>query len=83
MEWQAGYACGAYLMPRSVLTQSVSQFRRQRDVFDDIHPDSVQGTRLVELVSREFGVSKEAARVRLLKVKALTAMPSPSILDPQ
>jgi hypothetical protein len=83
MEWQAGYACGAYLMPRSVLVQAVTQFRRQRETIDDIRPDSSHGIHLIELISTRFCVSRDAARVRLLKMKVLTTTPSPSILDPR
>jgi hypothetical protein len=62
MEWQAAYAGGAILMPRAVLEGIVRDFRAA-------HPD-LEGPLLREVQTR-FGVSAEAARVRLLQTGLL------------
>lgn len=79
MEWQAGYACGAFLMPVSYLRQVVEDHKRKHELLGDIVPESAAGTGLIALVSERFCVSKDAARIRLLKTKALSSTFSPSI----
>jgi Zn-dependent peptidase ImmA (M78 family) len=65
MEWQAGYACGAFLMPLSALELAV------RTVLNGAgrHGPVAQGTPLardlIAAVRDGFEVSAEAARVRL------------------
>jgi hypothetical protein len=81
MEWQAGYACGAFLMPRSVVTQVVVGFRREHDLLSDIEASTEIGVRLISRVTEQFGVSADAARVRLLKLNVLTASLHTSIFD--
>ena len=61
MEWQAGYACGAFLMPYSALHELVSSLRRGRS--DVISSTFVPA--LVEATRERFRVSEEAAQVRL------------------
>lgn len=68
MEWQAGYACGAILMPVSALIATVQAFRAENDLeYSNLAVGSDAGQELVERVATEFQTSKDAARVRLLK----------------
>lgn len=68
MEWQAGYACGAVLMPSSVLLQTVKRFREERKIpYANLTLASDHGQQLITLVTSTFQTSRDAARVRLLK----------------
>jgi hypothetical protein len=64
MEWQASYAGGALLMPRTWLHQTVIAYFRGRQV-RPLPPDSRQAHDLQQLVSEAYEVSADAARVRL------------------
>jgi len=69
MEWQAGYVCGAILMPRSrVLAIAKAHLSRIGRPLDQSSP---HGAILIQQVIEEFRVSADAARVRLLKLKVL------------
>jgi len=63
LEWQAGYACGAILMPRSNLLEAVRQAVGQSPfaLGERMQPPP----QLVIQIARDFQVSEEAARVRL------------------
>lgn len=77
MEWQAGYACGAILMPADALQETVQAFRTKKGLsFGYLTVMSNDGQQLIELVTSAFQTSKDAARVRLLKKGALTDMTS-------
>lgn len=68
MEWQAGFACGAYLMPITLLKRSVKDFAKKYDALPPrISVQSKQGQDLIEQVASDYSVSKDAARVRLLQ----------------
>jgi hypothetical protein len=68
MEWQAGYACGAILMPSSALVESVKRFRDENKLpYANLAPSSEHGQHLIALVASTFQTSRDAARVRLLK----------------
>ncbi len=73
MEWQAGYICGALLMPISLLQCTVGAFQQEHDLFGPVAIGSVQAVALIELVRTTFRVSAEAARVRLLKLEFLAS----------
>jgi hypothetical protein len=73
MEWQAGYVCGALLMPLSLLQRAVGAFQQQHEIFGPVAVGSPQAVALVELVRKTFRVSAEAARVRLLKLECLAS----------
>ena len=62
MEWQADYAMGALLMPRSALADAIAGLGG-----DPIPPraGSARGRATISAVGRGFGVSRMAARVRL------------------
>jgi hypothetical protein len=72
MEWQAGYACGAFLMPASavhaVARAALSPIARP------VSPEDA--SLLVSVVVAEFAVSAEAARVRLEQLGYLREGPS-------
>lgn len=65
IEWQAGYACSAILMPASLLKQKAKTFAADRGL--EIGPP-IRGLPvfdLINLVKTDFQVSEAAARVRL------------------
>lgn len=76
MEWQAGYACGAFLMPALALRSLVREFGRQNKLLAEIVDDSPQAMELIDCVAQRFDVSPDAARIRLLKTHHLVAAPS-------
>ena len=71
MEWQAGYVCGALLMPLSLLRRTVSAFQQEHDIFGPVAAGSPRATALVNRVRTTFRVSADAARVRLSKLDYL------------
>lgn len=74
MEWQAGYVCGAMLIPMTQLVECVQQFRKQRKLeHATISEHSTSGTDLIEVISSSFQTSRDAARVRLLQRKFLSS----------
>lgn len=76
MEWQAGFACGALLMPQTELVRVVKAFRTAEDLqYADIGVSSDPGKRLIQRVMDEFQVSQDAARVRLEQRKAIVRNP--------
>jgi len=77
MEWQAGFACGALLMPANELRRVVTEFRQTENlVYRDIGVKSDAGLTLIERVTGNFQVSGDAARVRLEQCKILTRDPA-------
>jgi len=75
MEWQAGYVCGAILMPASALVAAVQRFRDENDLrYCNISLNSDVGAKLITSVSAAFQTSQDAARVRLLKKGILVNM---------
>lgn len=73
MEWQAGYVCGALLMPRKALAGVVDGYLTDRGIDGVVPVASAHGRWLVARVARGFEVSREAARVRLVKLDYLGA----------
>ena len=68
MEWQAGYACGAILIPIGALIDTVQAFRAENDLeYKNLAVGTDAGQKLVARIATEFQTSKDAARVRLLK----------------
>lgn len=74
MEWQAGYVCGALLMPVTSFTQVVMAFR-QRYNLHSIHVHSPQASKLQAVIAEQFDVSEDAARVRLMQLNYMTSQP--------
>jgi hypothetical protein len=73
MEWQAGYVCGALLMPISPLRGAIRVFQEEHNLFGPMASSSAEAAALIQLVRTTFRVSAEAARVRLLKLNILAA----------
>jgi Zn-dependent peptidase ImmA (M78 family) len=68
MEWQAGYACGAILMPVAALLETVKRFREDKKLpYANLAAGSEHGQQLITMVTSTFQTSRDAARVRLLK----------------
>lgn len=68
MEWQAGYACGALLMPTTPLRDEIRAFANAHDLPPGkVATDSSLGTALIARIAVAFQVSRDAARVRLLQ----------------
>jgi Zn-dependent peptidase ImmA (M78 family) len=65
MEWQAGYACGAILMPATHIRQLADDYRRKAELHGPVPPQSQHGRTMIESVMTRFQVSRDAARVRL------------------
>lgn len=66
MEWQAGFACGAFLMPSTGLLEAIRGFLTGRSLgATTFTVVSTEGQALVDAVATRFEVSREAARVRL------------------
>jgi Zn-dependent peptidase ImmA (M78 family) len=68
MEWQAGYASGAFLMPITPLTDIIRSFYPSIQALSVASPSSPAGGKLISLVKEKFQVSEDAARVRLIKL---------------
>ena len=76
MEWQAGFACGALLMPQTELSRAVKAFRDAEQMpYADIGVKTESGKRLISKVMDVFQVSEDAARVRLEQRKAIVRNP--------
>ncbi|MEN4012383.1 MAG: ImmA/IrrE family metallo-endopeptidase [Bellilinea sp.] len=75
MEWQAGYASGAFLMPYTPMNDIFHAFCSSKNVRAIVHPSSSIGIDLIRIIQKEFQVSEDAARVRLLKLNFLTDNP--------
>jgi IrrE N-terminal-like domain len=73
MEWQAGYVCGALLMPITRLRRVVSGYQETRGLFGPVMAGSEHGVGLINTVRTEFQVSADAARVRLAQLSHLQA----------
>lgn len=74
MEWQAGYVCGAMLIPLTALVRCVQRFRSDhRAEHALISEESTLGAGLIQTVAQTFQTSRDAARVRLLQKKFLTS----------
>ena len=68
MEWQAGYVCGALLMPVSHVRRLVGAYRKSHGLFGAISHASQHGRALIAEMQGAFQVSADAARVRLFKL---------------
>ena len=77
LEWQAGYASGAYLMPVTYIKKIVQQVSEQFAIYGPIPITSEAGTATIEQIKTDFQVSSAAARVRLLQLKLISNRPMP------
>lgn len=82
MEWQAGYVCGALLMPATALVETVRAFREEESaLYGPLVLNSDRGVRLIDRVASAFQTSRDAARVRLLKKGILLEMGGGPVKD--
>jgi uncharacterized protein DUF955 len=65
MEWQAGYACGAMLMPRTHVRNVMAEIQKARNIYGAVSPSTENGSALIKGVIDQFSVSRDAATVRL------------------
>lgn len=72
MEWQAGYASGAILMPYTAIKNLVNNYYSDNNLMVVSRIKSPEGSRLLKKVKDFFQVSEDAARVRLTKLSFLT-----------
>ncbi|MBF0179954.1 MAG: ImmA/IrrE family metallo-endopeptidase [Magnetococcales bacterium] len=72
MEWQAGYVSGALLMPISRLRPLVEDVWQSNHLVDPIDLETKPVQALIQHIKEQFAVSGDAARVRLLKLNAIT-----------
>ena len=71
MEWQAGYVCGALLMPVSYVRSLVRAYQETHGLFGSVGHAGLHGQALISKTQMAFQVSADAARVRLFKLGAL------------
>jgi hypothetical protein len=71
MEWQAGYVCGALLMPVAAVRRTVAAYHERHKLFGPVAERSAQAAGLIDAIRSEFQVSSEAARVRLIQLSHL------------
>jgi Zn-dependent peptidase ImmA (M78 family) len=75
MEWQAGYACGALLMPKSEVLRLCRDYAEAQGLYGPVSLHTGHAVILLNRVVETFRVSEDAARVRLLKLDLLTEAP--------
>lgn len=73
MEWQAGYICGAILMPKTSVVRICREYAEAHGLYGAVSLQTTHGHALMAQVVSTFAVSDDAARVRLLKLNLLTA----------
>jgi Zn-dependent peptidase ImmA (M78 family) len=67
MEWQAGYACGAILIPSSYLKDKLVEAAQFIGIKEAVAHHSTKGNTLIAEIANFFQVSIDAATVRLLQ----------------
>lgn len=72
MEWQAGYICGALLMPRTNLIVLTNQVAENYGGAAPVALDAPAGRDLIQQVRKRFQVSEQAAQVRLSRLALVT-----------
>jgi hypothetical protein len=75
MEWQAGYVCGALLMPIGHLNRLIGDFMERHRWYGQMYAEYPKALQLIELISTTYNVSLQAARVRLLVRGVLSEEP--------
>ena len=71
MEWQAGYACGAFLIPQSHALTLVKRLRDTNRWTLTPNATSSAGKALIAETAAAFDTSEDAARVRLIQLRYL------------
>lgn len=72
MEWQAGYVCGAILMPASHARSFAKDYFDNHSIKENLHTKDPRAIPLIEEVALAYQVSKDAARVRLSVLNILS-----------
>jgi len=75
MEWQAGYACGALLMPASRVRAVAGDYQIGANLYGPVPAETVHGQAMIDRVVESFQVSRDAARVRLSVLGILGTAP--------
>lgn len=74
MEWQAAYVSGALLMPKTAISGLVRLFLQKNMIaIPRLATASDAACALIDLVMKDFRVSRDAARVRLTKLNHIAA----------
>jgi hypothetical protein len=76
LEWQAAYASGSLLMPRTAVGQSVSSVLEREGAYGPTPETASLAGKIVDAVVAGFEVSREAATVRLRKLNHLVDGPA-------
>lgn len=71
LEWQAAYASGSYLMPRAAVSAVVAEILERERTFGPAVQATLVADSIVAAIVGAFQVSREAAAVRLKKLKHL------------
>lgn len=71
MEWQAGYVCGALLMPASHFRAQLTDVQRELGLSGPLLKGTAEADTVARQLARRFAVSVEAANIRLLKLGLL------------
>ena len=66
-------------MPASHVRRLAASYFETEDLYGCVSPNSDHANHLIAEVMRSYGVSKEAARVRLIKLHLIGADPGPSL----
>jgi IrrE N-terminal-like domain len=74
MEWQAGYVCGAVLMPHTRVKAIAKEHLESLRQPGPLDVNSQAASDLIERVVKAFQVSADAARVRMIKLKILSEL---------
>ncbi len=73
MEWQAGFACGAFLMPATAIREAIRSYLQGKGLsIARFGAASGEGQGLITAIVERFAVSRDAARIRLLQKGALS-----------
>jgi hypothetical protein len=76
MEWQAGYACGALLMPASQVRAVAGEYQKTAGIYGPVPATTEHGQAMIDRLVEGFQVSREAAHVRLSVLGILGAAPA-------
>jgi Zn-dependent peptidase ImmA (M78 family) len=68
MEWQAGHASGAILMPISAVRRTLESIHERLGTIEPVRAMSSAGQEMIRTVVESYGVSRDAARVRLSRL---------------
>jgi hypothetical protein len=73
MEWQAGYVCGALLVPVTAARSVLKGYMELHNLYGALHPESDMAAGAIRLIVDRFQVSPDAARVRLFQLGVFDA----------